>query len=168
MKFSLHQCIAVFWIIWSSLIFIPLLKNANRNDLGTVLGWGIVIVTLMILVVPMMLHWQLFRRWYGWTDALSECQHQALIDRNLNRYYHVSFLDGYVSRVIPYLWRLTWTFGFLTALTAILPNNTGIPIYDALLFFSTWYPMGVILLIFISCPISKLISSKRHKKKDFK
>jgi hypothetical protein len=38
------------------------------------------------------------------------------------------------------------------AVTAVLPTNTGRPAFDALVVFSTWYPIGVMLLVFASRP----------------
>ncbi len=67
----------------------------------------------MILFTPLLLRWPTFRRWYGWTDALSERQRQALAQRNLRRYYQSALDDGYVSRVMPYVWRIIWTVGGL-------------------------------------------------------
>ncbi|WP_458646361.1 hypothetical protein [Enterobacter hormaechei] len=78
-----------------------------------------------------------FRRWYGRTDALSERQRQALAERGLRRYYQTAFDDGYVPRVMPYVWRIIWTVGGLMAVTAVLPTNTGRPAFDALVVFST-------------------------------
>jgi hypothetical protein len=65
----------------------------------------------------------------------------------LRRYYQTAFDDGYVPRVMPYVWRIIWTVGGLMAVTAVLPTNTGRPAFDALVVFSTWYPIGVMLLV---------------------
>jgi hypothetical protein len=48
---------------------------------------------------------------------------------------------------MPYVWRIIWTVGGLMAVTAVLPTNTGRPAFDALVVFSTWYPIGVMLLV---------------------
>jgi hypothetical protein len=53
---------------------------------------------------------------------------------------------------MPYVWRIIWTVGGLMAVTAVLPTNTGRPAFDALVVFSTWYPIGVMLLVFASRP----------------
>ncbi|WP_458646356.1 hypothetical protein [Enterobacter hormaechei] len=61
----------------------------------------------------------------------------ALAERGLRRYYQTAFDDGYVPRVMPYVWRIIWTVGGLMAVTAVLPTNTGRPAFDALVVFST-------------------------------
>lgn len=114
------------------------------------MAWGVAIVAVMILFTPLLLRCPPFRRWYGRTDALSERQRQALAERGLRRYYQTAFDDGYVPRVMPYVWRIIWTVGGLMAVTAVLPTNTGRPAFDALVVFSTWYPIGVMLLVFAS------------------
>lgn len=128
------------------------------------MAWGVAIVAVMILFMPLLVRKPTFRRWYGWTDALSEQQRQALAQRNLRRYYQTAFDDGYVSRVIPYLWRIIWTVGGLMSVTAVLPNNMGNPALDALMVFSTWYPMGVMLLALASLPLGLLIEDRRKRR----
>lgn len=70
MKLSLHQYIAMFWLIGALGVFAPVLENAKRPDAGAVMAWGVAIVAAMILFTPLLLRWPTFRRWYGWTDAL--------------------------------------------------------------------------------------------------
>ena len=143
MKLSFHQHIALFWMIGAPGVFAPVIENAKRPDAGAVMAWGVAIVAVMILFTPLLLRCPPFRRWYGRTDALSERQRQALAERGLRRYYQTAFDDGYVPRVMPYVWRIIWTVGGLMAVTAVLPTNTGRPAFDALVVFSTWYPIGV-------------------------
>ncbi len=140
MKLSFHQHIALFWMIGAPGVFAPVIENAKRPDAGAVMAWGVAIVAVMILFTPLLLRCPPFRRWYGRTDALSERQRQALAERGLRRYYQTAFDDGYVPRVMPYVWRIIWTVGGLMAVTAVLPTNTGRPAFDALVVFSTWYP----------------------------
>ena len=97
MKLSLHQHIAMSWLIGAPVVFAPVIENAKRPDTGAVVAWGVTIVAVMILFTPLLLRWPPFRRWYGWTDALSERQRQALTQRDLRRYYQTAFDDGYVS-----------------------------------------------------------------------
>lgn len=119
--------------------------------------WGIAIVATMILFTPVSLRCPTFRRLYCWTDALSDQQRKALGQRNLHRYYQTAFDDGYVSRVMPYMWRIIWTVGGMSVTTAVLLSNTRQPALDALLVFSTWYPAGVLLLIFVSLPLGRMM-----------
>jgi len=164
MKLTIHQHTALFWLIGAPGIFTPVMENAKRADAGTVMAWGVAIVAVMILVMPMLLRWPTFRRWYGWTDALSERQRQALAQRNLRRYYQTAFDDGYVSRVMPYLWRIIWTVGGLMAVTAVLPSNTGRPALDALIVFCTWYPVGAMLLVVVSWPLARMFEERRKRR----
>ncbi len=137
MKLSFHQHIALFWMIGAPGVFAPVIENAKRPDAGAVMAWGVAIVAVMILFTPLLLRCPPFRRWYGRTDALSERQRRALAERGLRRYYQTAFDDGYVPRVMPYVWRIIWTVGGLMAVTAVLPTNTGRPAFDALVVFST-------------------------------
>jgi hypothetical protein len=164
MRLTIHQQTAVFWLIGAPGIFAPVMENAKRPDAGAVMAWGVAIVAVMILAMPLLLRWPTFRRWYGWADALSERQRQALAQRNLRRYYQTAFDDGYVSRLMPYLWRIIWTLGVLMAVTAALPSNTGRPALDALIVFSTWYPTGVMLLVFASWPLTRMIEERRKRR----
>ena len=164
MKLTIHQHTALFWLIGAPGVFAPVMENAKRPDAGAVMAWGVAIVAVMILFTPLLLRLPIFRRWYGWTDALSERQRQALAQRNLRRYYQTAFDDGYVSRVMPYLWRIIWMVGGLMAVTAVLPTNTGRPALDAVTVFSTWYPMGVMLLVFASWPLSRMIEERRKRR----
>ncbi|MGS0550494.1 hypothetical protein [Xanthomonas oryzae] len=160
MRLTIHQQTALFWLIGAPGAFAPVMQNAKRPDAGVVMAWGVAIVAVMILFTPWLLHWPTFRTWYGWTDALSERQRQALAQRNLRRYYQTAFNDGYVSRVMPYVWRIIWTVGALMAVTTVLPSTTGRPALDALVVFATWYPMGVMLLVFASCPLVRMIEER--------
>jgi hypothetical protein len=164
MKLSLHQHIALSWLIGAPVVFAPVIEIAKRPDAGAVMAWGVTIVAVMILFTPLLLRWPTFRRWYGWTDALSERQRQALAQRDLRRYYHTAFDDGYVSRVMPYMWRIIWTGGGLMAVTTALPNNTGRPALDALVVFAPWYPIGVMLLVFASWPLGRLIRARAQER----
>jgi hypothetical protein len=165
MRLSLHQHIALFWLIGAPSVFAPVMENAKRPDAGAVMAWGVVIVAVMILFTPLLLRWPPFRRWYGWTDALSERQRQALAQRNLDLYYQTAFDDGYVSRVMPYVWRIIWTVGGLMAVTTVLPSTTGRPACDALVVFSTWYPIGVMLLVLASWPLGRLIRQRAQERR---
>lgn len=69
-----------------------------------------------------------------------------------------------MSRLMPYLWRIIWTLGVLMAVTAALPSNTGRPALDALIVFSTWYPTGVMLLVFASWPLARMIEERRKRR----
>lgn len=164
MKLTVHQQTALLWLIGAPSVFAPVMENAKRPDAGAVMAWGVGIVAVMILFTPLLLRWPTFRRWYGWTDALSERQRQALAQRNLRRYYQTAFDDGYVSRVMPYAWRIIWTVGGLMAVTTVLPTTTGQPAFDALVVFSTWYPIGVMLLIFASWPLARMIEERRKRR----
>lgn len=156
MKLTIHQGVALWWLMSSPAVFAPVMHNAKRLDAGAVMAYGVAWVAVMILVVPMLLRWEKFRVWYGWTEALSAQQRQALKQRNLRAYYKIAFDDGYASRVLPYLRRIMWSVGTLLAVTMLLPTSLGHPAIDGLLVFSPWYPMGVMVLVFASCPIGQM------------
>lgn len=164
MRLSIHQRVALFWLIGAAAAFAPVMENSKRPDAGVVMAWGVGLVAVMILAAPMLLRLRTLRHWYGWTDALSERQRQALDQRDLRRYYQTAFDDGYVSRVIPYLRRIIWTCSALMAVTAVLPNTAGHPFVDALVVFSTWYPMGVMLTVFASWPLGRMIEERRKRR----
>lgn len=164
-KPSLHQYTALLWLIGAPSVFAPVMENTKRPDAGAVMAWGVAIVAVLILFTPLLLRWSPFRRWYGWTDAFSERQRQALAQRDLHCYYQTAFDDSYVSRVMPYLWRIIWTVGALMAVTTVLPTNTGRTAFDALVIFSTWYPTGVMLLVFASCPLGRLIRQRTQERR---
>lgn len=156
MKLTIHQGVALWWLMSSPALFAPVMQNAKRPDAGAVMAWGVAWVAVIILAMPIFLRWAKFRSWYGWTDALSAQQRQALDQRNLTAYYRIAFDDGYASRVLPYLRRIMWSLGILIAVTTLLPTSLGHPAIDGLLGFSAWYPMGVMILVFASCPIGRM------------
>lgn len=155
-----HQRLALCWLCVAPVTLHPLLKTSTLPGAASVLVWGVVVVTVMILTVPMLIRIPVLRRWYGWTDALSERQRQALAQRDLRRYYSISFEDGYRFRVMPYLWRLVWTVLALEALPALLPSESP-PLMRALLVFPMWYPMGVLFVLFVSLPIGRMLGARR-------
>jgi len=165
MKLNVHQHLALSWAVTAPWVFAPVLESAKRPDAGAVMAWGVAIVAVIILVTPLLLRLPALRRWYRWTDALSEQQRQALAQRNLRRYYQTAFNDGYVSRVMPYVWRIIWTVGGLIAVTTVLPNDTGRPAFDALVVFLTWYPIGALLVVLASIPQGKRIPRKSENRK---
>jgi hypothetical protein len=164
MKLSLHQQIALFWMFAAPGVFWLVIENATRPDAGAVIAWGIAIVAAMILSTPLLLRWSTFRRWYGWTDALSDWQRQALTQRNLRRYYQIAFDEGYVFRMTPYMWRISWTVGGLMVVITVLPS-TGQPALDALILFSNFYPIGVILLVIASLPLGQIVRARVQRRK---
>ena len=61
---------------------------------------------------------------------------------------------------LPIFWRIIWTVGGLMAMTTVMPSNTGWPTFDALVVFSTWYPIGVMLLVLASWPLGRMLCAK--------
>ena len=127
------------------------------------LAEGIVLVTAMIAVVPLLLKWPRFRQWFCWTDALSERQRQALDHRDLRRYYQSAFEDGYVSRTLPYLKRIMGLIAVLMVVDMVIPKEIGGTTLAAITLFVSWYPMGVMLLVFASLPLGRLIRVKESE-----
>ena len=129
------------------------------------LAQGIVLVTTMIAVVPLLLKWPSFRRWFCWTDALSERQRQALAHRDLQRYYRSAFEDGYVSRMLPYLKRIMGLIAVLMVSDMVMPKEIGGTTLAAITLFVSWYPMGVMLLVFASLPLGRLIRARAQERR---
>jgi hypothetical protein len=157
MRLSVHQQISLVWMIAAPGIFAPVLENAKRPDAGVVMAWGVAIVATMILFSPLLLRWSPFR---GWTDALSKRQHTAFAQRDIRGYYETAVVDDYATRVVPYLRRITWTASCLMAATSVMPHNTSHPALDALVVFSTWYPLGVLCLALTSLPLGHLLTRR--------
>ncbi len=137
MKLSFHQHIALFWMIGAPGVFAPVIENAKRPDAGAVMAWGVAIVAVMILFT--LCCCAVHHSGAGMAGRM-RCRSgsaEALTERGLRRYYQTAFDDGYVPRVMPYVWRIIWTVGGLMAVTAVLPTNTGRPAFDALVVFST-------------------------------
>ena len=163
MKITIHQKIALWWLFGSLWVFVPVLENSPLPNVGAVLAWGIAEVAMMILFTPFFLRWPLLRRWYGWTDAMSDAQRQALAQKDSPLYYQTAFDDGYPSRVLPYLKRMIYTIVGLTVVTIQLPNNFGHPALDAFIAFWNWYPFGVVLFVLASTPLVRMVK-KRFKR----
>ncbi|MDH1472531.1 transposase [Shewanella xiamenensis] len=155
LKLTLSQQIALIWSLTSPVILATVIDKSARIDVGSVIAWGVVIVVSMILLTPELLRWSMFKRWFGWTDALSERQLQAISGRDLRSYYQAARDDGYALRVRPYVLRIISTVFGLMILTSILPSVPELPIIDAFAVFSLWYPAGVLLLIIVSLPIGR-------------
>lgn len=162
MRATFHQITALWWLATAPLVFSPALTNSTRPDAGSVLAWGIAVVAATILMVPLALKWRCFRRWYCWTDALSERQRRAIERKDVRQYYRAAFDDGYASRVVPYLRRIAWVVGAIMATTTVAPE-TGTPMLDAFLVFGGWYPLGVLLVGIASLPIGSML--KRRDKR---
>lgn len=162
---SIHQRAAFAWLFASSTAFAPLLQVAKRPDTGAMLAQGIVLVTAMIALVPLLLKWTNFRRWFCWTDALSERQRQALAQRNLRRYYQSAFEDGYAPRTLPYLIRIMILIAVMMVAEAVMPKEIGGTTLAAITLFASWYPMGVMLLLVASWPLSRILRTRAQERR---
>ena len=165
MKLSFHQHIALFWMIGAPGVFAPVIENAKtarcRRRHG-VKCRAIVAVMILFTLCCCAVH----HSGAGMAGRM-RCRAAApgAAERGLRRYYQTAFDDGYVPRVMPYVWRIIWTVGGLMAVTAVLPTNTGRPAFDALVVFSTWYPIGVMLLVFASRPLGRLIRQRAQERR---
>ncbi|MGS6255482.1 hypothetical protein, partial [Enterobacter asburiae] len=54
--------------------------------------------------------------------------------------------------------------GFM-GVTALVPTNTGRPAFYALVFFSTWFPLGVMVLFFASSPVGRLMRQRAQERR---
>ncbi|TKD44884.1 transposase [Azotobacter chroococcum] len=157
MPFSIHQRAAFTWLLASSIAFAPVLQIAKRPDAGMFLAQGIALVTLMIAVVPMLLKWPQFRRWFCWTDALSDRQRQAIAQRDLRRYYQCAYDERYLTSVLPYIKRIAVP---AVVLLALPPKVDGFAALEVVSVFAPLYPMAVVLLIFASCPVGRILRAR--------
>jgi hypothetical protein len=162
---TIHQRAAIAWLFVSSTAFAPLLQTAKHPDAGAMFAQGIVLVTAMIAVVPLLLKWSRFRQWFCWTDALSERQRQALYHRDLRRYYQIAFEDGYFSRTLPYFKRITGLIAVLMMADVVMPKEIGDTKLAAIALFVSWYPSGVMLLVVASLPLSRLIRASVQERR---
>ncbi len=152
-KLNIHQQIAFWWLWCSPVIFLPLLREAKAPDAGMVLAQGIALVTVMIAAVPPLVQLPLLKRWFCWTDALSDRQYQALEQRNLRCYYQAAIDDGYANRVLPYLTRIIAVEIVTSFIPSFVPEKPTSSTLKAFVIFASWYPMGVMLLVFASVPL---------------
>lgn len=157
MAFSIHQRAAFTWLLASSIAFAPVLQIAKRPDSGVFLAQGIALVTIMIAVVPVLLKWPRFRRWFCWTDALSGRQLQAIAQRDLGRYYQCAYEERYLTSVLPYLKRIAVP----TVLLLALPLKVdGFAALEVISVFGPMYPIAVLFLICASCPIGRMLQAR--------
>lgn len=160
MRLGFHQNIALSWLFGSSFGLGPLLAEAKAEDAGTIIAYGVVFVTAMILVVPLMLRWPRFKAWFCWTDAMSDAQREALEQREVRRYYQIAFENGYVARLVPYAWRLMMLGAGATAIGPIFDGSIKTPLAKAIVAFLPFYPMGAVLMAMASLPLIKILQKK--------
>jgi hypothetical protein len=100
-------------------------------------------------------------------DALSERQRQALAEpvRRACAATTRPLSMTATPRVMPYVWRIIWTVGGLMAVTAVLLYQHRTASLRCLAVFSTWYPIGVMLLVFASRPLGRLIRQRAQERR---
>lgn len=157
MHLSIHQRAALIWLLASPMVFAPTLQIAKRPDAGLFLAQGIALVTIMIAIVPILLKWPRFRRWFCWTDALSENQRQAIAQRDLRRYYQCAFDERYLASVLPYIKRIAVPAVVFLALPTKIDS---FPSLEVVSIYGPMYPIAVLLLIFASCPVGRLLRAR--------
>lgn len=152
-KLDIHQRVALWWIIGAPFVFCPVLAASPVPDVGRILACGVALVTACIAACPLLLRWPLFRRLFCWTDALSAEQRAAISARNLSEYYRLAAAGNYFEKVVPYIKRLFALVIGLSLINAFLPTGW-------FSVFSTWYPMGVLILSMASLPWPSLIRKR--------
>lgn len=152
MRITVHQYAAIAWLVSAPMVWGPVVASATHPNAAEIVGQGIAVFGVAILAAPLLLRWRTFRRWFCWTDALSEKQRQALKRRDLRAFYHAAADDGYAGRVTPYLWRLGWTSISLMLVVIIVPREAiSIEVLAGTLFVP-WYPLGVFGMALASVP----------------
>ncbi|MBR8043183.1 hypothetical protein KDW40_01720 [Burkholderia cenocepacia] len=136
LRLDIHQYTAVLWLAFAWFFLVPAGRMARNPHAAHVIGYVVLIMTLAIAACPLALRWGHFRTLFRWTDAISEAQRQTLAQRNLLAFYRQGAEDGYVSRLLPYLWRILAVNGVLVIGASFLP--AGSP-FIAL----SWYPFMV-------------------------
>lgn len=144
LKLTIHQTAAMWWLATGAAIFLPLLPLATKPDAG-VKAWAIVAsVTAIIALAPIALLVPPIRRWFCWTDALTEHERKLLIARNFKAFGESARAGAYVQRVKPYIMRI---MGLLIASTAgadCLPESAYV--WHLGLDAIGWYCCGVLML----------------------
>lgn len=154
MELSIHQRVALSLLFITPITFAPVVQSTARPDAAMVIAWGVATVALMTLLVPLLLAWPPFRRLYGWTDAMSEAQRDALSQRNFSRYYQAAHNHEYPQRVRPYMLRVLFTAAGVggtsfTVHTALL-RDLELAALDGVMIFLMMYPLGVSFVIALS------------------
>jgi hypothetical protein len=145
LKLTIHQMAAMWWLATGAVIFIPLLPLATKPDAG-VKAWAIVAsVTAIIALAPIALLAPPIRRWFCWTDALTQHEHKLLIARNFKAFGEAARAGAYVQRVKPYIMRIMGLLLASTAAAACLPESAYI--WRLGLNAIGWYCCGVLLML---------------------
>lgn len=157
MKLNIHQLVVLIWVIVSPIVYPLILQTENNPDRSTFIKWGIVSVTIMIALVPLILKkWPLFRQNFCWTDELSPKQRRFLAAGNWRQYYQITYRKDFARRTSPYAGRLAIVcFVLIFPVYATLPQDIRDSTYGAIVLFILWYPVGALLLLYASWPFPK-------------
>jgi len=144
MKLSIHQMAALWWLATGTAMFLPLVALSPKPDAGLSAWIIIASVTAVIAIVPVALHWPVFKRLFCWTDALTIRERDCLKRKDDAAFGRAAREDGYAKRIKPYLYRIGAVFCLIAAGQEILPESLRIVrgAFDAV----GWYICGVLLL----------------------
>ena len=149
-KLNIHAKIALVFLSSGLLtlgtLYTPQISDYSRHQFLVF----ICAQAIIIVVAPFLLKIQLFRRWYGWTDAMSDDQKLSISKGALWDYYKISYENRYIKRVFPYFIRISTT-GFILGFMGDIIRLIGadyIGWIDQLCF----YPLFLSLIIAITVP----------------
>lgn len=161
MRVSAHQYAAIVWLISAPFGFGPVVASATHPEASRIVMYGIIVMAAAMLTTPVLLRWGAFRRWFCWTDALSQRQRQAAERKDIRGFYEAATADGYRERVTPYLWRLTWAGAIGVLIGAGIPDLGGRNIeLLAASSFLPLYPLGVVLSVMVTMPWKRSAEEK--------
>lgn len=148
-QLTLHQKIALIWGAFAPWVLAPAYVTSSREDIGEMLAWGVVHVTVAILLFPVIVRQGVLRRWFRWSDAMSSEQSLALQQRDVRGYYKIAAESGYSERLKPYFYRI----GVSGLLGMMLFNpRTGYLFIDGLGLLVLYY-IAVMAMMSASVPI---------------
>ena len=152
MKLSIHQFGAMCWVTIAVVIFYPISMASPMPHANIIFKCCIVQVTAMYFYIPLLLKWPTFRRWYCWTDAMSERQFQAFSKTSIQQYNQTAFYkddeERYLSALKPYIRRLSWTAAGLFVLSILLQKD--LVLVSIVFSFSVFYPLSVLFMVYVS------------------
>lgn len=154
-KLDLHTTLALYFVLLSPAILAPALTGSTRADIGPVLAWAVVFTAVMIMGLPRLVAIEPFRRWYCWSDALSQRQKQVLQQRRLGAYYAAAYEDDYVGRLMPYVLRIAGTMlvpNVVVRLVVPWWAHTGMPAVDGAMAAYLLYMPILFLVILVTLP----------------
>ncbi|MCE1175751.1 MAG: hypothetical protein LWW76_01345 [Burkholderiales bacterium] len=149
-KLNIHAKIALVFLSSGLLtlgtLYTPQISDYSRHQFLVF----ICAQAIIIVVAPFLLKIQLFRRWYGWTDAMSDEQKLVISKGAILDYYKISYENKYITRVFPYFSR-TCATGFVLGFMGDMVRLVGAE-YIGWIGQLCFYPLFLSLIIATTVP----------------